>query len=103
LIEQYWIITITKYTNSQYKKSLGTGSWKFSTENFTFRRSIPAHKARRLCSPEHKKSKTVISDGLRFLHARHGAGYRNLLEDKQRAYLATEYQAGFLWNSATNS
>lgn len=32
------------------------------------------------------------------LLARHGAGYRNLLEDEQRAYLAAEYQAGFLWD-----
>lgn len=30
--------------------------------------------------------------------ARHITGYWNLLEDEQREYLATEYQAGFLWN-----
>ena len=34
--------------------------------------------------------------------ARHGAGYRNLLEDEQRAYLAAEYQAGILWDCAAD-
>ena len=34
--------------------------------------------------------------------ARHGAGYRNLLEDKQRAYLDPEYQAGILWDYAAD-
>jgi len=36
---------------------------------------------------------------MRFFNlARHGARYRNLLEDEQRAYLAAEYQAGILWD-----
>jgi hypothetical protein len=34
-----------------HKIGLGTGSWKFSTENFTFRRSNPSRKASSCLAP----------------------------------------------------